>query len=316
MRPDLREGRLLLRQIGDLPQNLDRKVFEDHLLGLGIKSRFDRGPDGWAVWIYNEDHVDRARRELDDYLNRPDDARFLESAPAAAEARRREKALDRQFRRNDRDVAAAWSGPTFRRRPLTMLLVGFTIAVYVLQQGPGGVFDIEDWLGFYSWRAGDPAFRPHQGLTDVLDGQVWRLVTPIFLHFKVLGKPILHVLFNMMWLLALGTQIELARGTRRLLILILVSAALSNLAEYFYAAELLNRYPFFGGFSGVVYALFGYVWMKSEYEPEQGLGIDSRNLVLMLGWLVLCMTGALGPVANAAHLGGLAVGMGFGILRF
>lgn len=305
-----------MRQIGDLPPNLDPKILEDHLLSLGVKSRFDRRPDGCAVWIYNEDHVAQARRELDDFLSRPDDPRFRESAPAAEARRRREKDLERQFRKNDRDVAAQWSGSLFRRRPLTMLLVVFTIAVYVLQQGPGEAFDIEDWLGFYSWREGDPALRPHQGLTDILNGQVWRLVTPIFLHFNVLGKPILHVLFNLMWLIALGTPIELVRGTRRLLVLILVSAALSNLAEYFYSAEMLHKYPFFGGFSGVVYALFGYVWMKSEYEPEQGLGIDSRNLVLMLGWLVLCMTGALGPVANAAHLGGLAVGMGFGILRF
>ena len=33
------------------------------------------------------------------------------------------------------------------------------------------------------------------------------------------------------------------------------------------------------------------------------------NVVLMLGWLVVCMTGAFGPIANGAHLGGLIGGM-------
>lgn len=34
----------------------------------------------------------------------------------------------------------------------------------------------------------------------------------------------------------------------------------------------------------------------------------------MLGWLVLCMTGYLGPIANMAHLTGLLVGMGMGYI--
>jgi GlpG protein len=29
----------------------------------------------------------------------------------------------------------------------------------------------------------------------------------------------------------------------------------------------------------------------------------------MVGWLFLCMTGMLGPIANAAHVGGLVVGV-------
>jgi len=32
--------------------------------------------------------------------------------------------------------------------------------------------------------------------------------------------------------------------------------------------------------------------------------------------LVLCMTGWVGPIANAAHVVGLVVGVAFGVLRF
>lgn len=300
-----------MRQIGDLPQNLDPKVFEDHLLSLGVKSRFDRRPEGWAVWIYDEDHVDQARRELDDFLSRPDDPRFLESAPAAAEVRRREKALDRQFRKNDRDVASAWSGLQARRRPATVAIIAIAVVVFVLQQSRRFGPDVIDYLGFFSWTRGDPEFRAQHALTDVVDGQAWRLVTPIFLHFSLL-----HIFFNTWWTSVLGTAIERQRGTWRLVVLVLASAVVSNLTQIGYMEWFLHDAHLFGGLSGVVYALFGYVWMKGEYEPEQGLGIDSRNTMIMLAWLFICMTGAVGPVANAAHIGGLVAGATLGILRF
>ena len=36
----------------------------------------------------------------------------------------------------------------------------------------------------------------------------------------------------------------------------------------------------------------------------------------MMIWLVLCMTGMVGPIANAAHVMGLVVGIVFGLLGF
>lgn len=56
--------------------------------------------------------------------------------------------------------------------------------------------------------------------------------------------------------------------------------------------------------------------MMGELYPEEGLRMDSRNTVILLGWMVLCFTGFVGPIANAAHLGGLAVGMFLGWRRY
>jgi GlpG protein len=61
--------------------------------------------------------------------------------------------------------------------------------------------------------------------------------------------------------------------------------------------------------SGVVYALFGYVWMKGRFEPHLQMGVMPQTVTIMLVWLVACMTGLLGPIANAAHVAGLAAGL-------
>ena len=144
------------------------------------------------------------------------------------------------------------------------------------------------------------------GLAEVKGGQVWRLVTPIFLHFSLM-----HILFNMMALVDLGGLIEMRKGTLRLAGLVLGSAIVSNLAQYA-SGGWVN--PAFGGMSGVIYALFGYVWMKGRHEPAGGLYLSQRTATYMLFWLVFCMTGAVGNIANAAHVAGLAFGVVVGLV--
>ena len=56
--------------------------------------------------------------------------------------------------------------------------------------------------------------------------------------------------------------------------------------------------------------------MKGQYEPEQGMILHPNTITMMLFWLVLCMTGMVGHIANAAHVVGLLVGVAFGALRF
>jgi GlpG protein len=89
-------------------------------------------------------------------------------------------------------------------------------------------------------------------------------------------------------------------------------ALLSNLAQYAYSGTG------FGGMSGVDFGLFGYAWMKSEFDPEAGILMPQSSVAMMLFWLILCMTGLAGPIANAAHFVGLIVGilLGYGpVLR-
>jgi GlpG protein len=277
-----------------------------------MKTRFDEGADGWTVWIYNEDHVPRARDELQAFLNCPDDPRYGTAAGAAEEIRRKQRELDQQFRKNYREVSDQWSYPGLRRRPLTVILAAICVAVFLLQETPTKGAWVESILSF-STSYVDPQGREHgSGLSNILHGEVWRLLTPIFLHFGIM-----HLLFNVWALSSFGTLIEIRRGTLPLLALVLVSAVISNLGQYLYMERVDPGEPqLFGGISGVICALFGYIWMKGMYEPEQGMILHPNSVTVVLLWLALCMSGLLGPIANAAHVVGLVVGVTAGVLRF
>ncbi len=304
-------GERPLRQIGTLPRNLDSQIFGDHLLALGMKARFDEQPDGWLVWIYNEDQLARARAELEAYVRQPDDPRFGEGARTAEEVRRNEAELEKEYRKNFREVTDLWTGLRLRRRPLTLTLVIVSVLVFILEQTSLGL-RVQNALMITAVHADPQRGWIDDGLSRIFSGEVWRLVTPIFVHFGIM-----HILFNC-WAITLeGTMVEVSRGTLRLAVLVLVSAVLSNLGQYIYMdradPEALHL---FGGLSGVAYALFGYLWMKGQYEPEQGMILHPNTITTMLLWLVLCMTNLLGPIANAAHVVGLLVGVAFGALRF
>jgi GlpG protein len=132
-------------------------------------------------------------------------------------------------------------------------------------------------------------------------GQVWRLVTPILIHFSVL-----HIFFNMWWLRDLGAAIEFHRGSGRFALLVLAIAVASNVAQFRMSG------PAFGGMSGVVFGLFGYIWIKSRTQPESGFYVHPNTAFWVMVWFFLCMTGTVGAIANWAHGVGLIVGLVIG----
>ncbi len=188
--------------------------------------------------------------------------------------------------------------PSLPVGPLTAVLLGLSGAVAIYTKLGKADAAVEHFLitrGYVDASGGV--------LPEVMHGEVWRLLTPIFLHF---GVP--HILFNLLALKDLGSAIERGASTRLLLGLVIVSGVLSNLGQFAFAG------PFFGGMSGVVYALLGFVWMKAKFDPASGFHLSRQTVIMMIGWFFLCMTGALGHVANYAHGFGLGVGMIWGFV--
>ena len=130
-----------------------------------------------------------------------------------------------------------------------------------------------------------------------LASQPWRLFTPMLLHFSLL-----HILFNLLWWSDLGRLIERHQSGLQLILITLVTAAVSNVAQF------LDTGPRFGGLSGVVYGLLGYLWIYGKLNPDSGYALRREIVIFMLAWLVICFVGLSGIVANTAHLAGLVSG--------
>lgn len=134
-------------------------------------------------------------------------------------------------------------------------------------------------------------------------GQLWRLVTPIFIHFGLL-----HVLINCLWFWVLGARLEKMMGSLLWALFIIITGACSNLTQF-----LWSESPIFGGMSGVVFALVGFIGVRQYLAPHPLLNIPNAILWFMLATLVLGMTGIFnvfidGSIGNAAHVGGLIAG--------
>jgi GlpG protein len=138
---------------------------------------------------------------------------------------------------------------------------------------------------------------------SALASQPWRLFTPMLLHFSAL-----HIIFNLLWWSDLGRMIERFQSGLQLAWLTLVVAAISNLAQF------LDTGANFGGLSGVVYGLLGYLWLYGRTNPAAGYQLRKEIVILMLVWLVICYVGLAGFVANTAHLAGLISGCVLGVL--
>ncbi|EKT4466114.1 rhomboid family intramembrane serine protease [Pseudomonas putida] len=190
-----------------------------------------------------------------------------------------------------------------------------TAAILLLCLVVAGVTGLGDnlstigWFTFLEFRVQGEYlyFTPlAQGLAE---GQWWRLVSPMLLHFGVL-----HLAMNALWYWELGKRIELRQGPWMLLGLTLVFSLVSNLAQHYTSGPSL-----FGGLSGVLYGLLGHVWLYQWLVPNPLFSLPKGVLVMMLIWLLVCLTGVVGQlgfgqVANAAHVGGLLIGCLTGLL--
>ncbi len=147
---------------------------------------------------------------------------------------------------------------------------------------------------------------PFQGnASEIWRSEFWRLITPIFIHYGIL-----HLFFNMTCLKDAGTLLELKRGPLFFCVFIVVIGVLSNYIQYHVTGS-----PFFGGMSGVVYGLFGYIWMQGKYNRHFGAALSQGTVIMMVGWFFLCWTGLLGAIANWAHTAGLGFGVLWGYLE-
>ena len=296
-----------MRQVGSL-SNLDQaERFADFMRSEGTECSIDSVPDGYRVWVQDDDHVALAKQELPRFLADPNNKRYRDAAEIA-KARLKEKQLRREAAvENTVYVANSWNSSVAQQCPVTFGLIAILILVGILT----GLKPVHnDPFVSRLWISTDGSIQ------QILHGEIWRIISPIFLHFNLM-----HIVFNLLWTYQFGLQIEPRRGSSRFLSMVLVIAACSNLAQFwspnlaqvlFHGSGVSGRWlgnPWFGGMSGVVYGLFGYIWIKGRLDPSSGLGLPQQTVVMMLLWHVLCVVGVIPNVANWCHGIGLVTGM-------
>ena len=292
-----------MRLIGHLESEASARTFGDFLFVQGVESQieFIKG-EGWGIWINEEEQIAGASRLLTSFRENPDDPKYHTEATRAETLRAERAKSEEAWRnrlRNRRHLFRPLTGYGFG--PLTFAFIAISVAVFFRSRFGTDLVPIQS-LFISPFLVGDSYVPPDLSLPEIRHGQIWRLFTPMFIHFNAL-----HIFFNMLWLRDLGSMIEGRQSSWHLAILGLAVAAGSNLAQFY-----ITHYPTFGGMSGVVYGLLGYVWIRGKLDPASGLYLHRSTVTMMLIWLVACFTGVLGPIANYAHLAGLLMGMAWG----
>jgi GlpG protein len=292
-----------MRTIGNFATEDAAARFSAFLEVRGIENQFEAEDDGtFSLWIMEEDRVKEAAELLAKFRGHPDAPEFAKAASAAEKQRREQSKAEAARRATVADTARIGYEQHFQAAPyVTYALIVASVAVAIYSHLG------DDWHALRGLSMTEVhvegGFAIMPGLPEIRAGQIWRLITPIFIHFGPL-----HLVFNMMLLKDLGTFIESRFGGRYLVGLIIVTAVISNYAQYLWNG------PAFGGMSGVDYALFGFLWMRGKYDPASQWQLNKNTVYALIGWFVICVLGIIPNVANGAHGAGLAAGMAWGYL--
>ncbi|MBW3698576.1 rhomboid family intramembrane serine protease GlpG [Vibrio sp. T187] len=256
------------------------QAFIDYMASRQINVQMTpEGAGQFALWLTDSQNQVDVEAELKRFLAEPLHPRYQAASWEMAETRQNH---------------FSYQTPSFlsmlkaKAGPVTLGLMLICVVIFLLQQ-----------VGF-----GQAIFAAlHFPAVDGQQWQLWRWLSHAVLHFSAM-----HIAFNILWWWQLGGDIEKRLGGVKLLQIFVVSSALSGAGQYW--IEGAN----FGGLSGVVYALVGYLWVIGSKSPQLGLSIQKPIVGFMLVWLVLGYVQPFMAIANTAHLAGLVSGVALALL--
>jgi len=181
-----------------------------------------------------------------------------------------------------------------RRAPVTTVLLLCNVLIFIAMLSNGaGVWHTSSVVPL-AWGAN---FGP-----ATQDGQWWRLLSALFLHFGLI-----HLVLNMWALWDVGRLMEQLLGRWRYALLYLGSGVVGNLLSLVVQGNVAVS----GGASGAIFSLYGallvFLWRerhqvnRGEFRWFFGAATAFTVFALVMGQLVP-------GIDNAAHLGGLIAG--------
>jgi rhomboid protease GluP len=173
---------------------------------------------------------------------------------------------------------------------VTYVLIAVTVVIYLLQAGTQLLLGTDI-----------PAVLGMKINEYIMAGQLWRLLTPMFLHGSLL-----HIGFNMYALVVIGTGLERRFGHARFLLLYVLGSFGGNVLSF-----LLSASPSLGA-STSIFGLLG-AEMVFFYQNRKLFGAGARRaLQNVITVAAINFVIGLSPgIDNWGHLGGLLAGLVF-----
>jgi membrane associated rhomboid family serine protease len=192
----------------------------------------------------------------------------------------------------------------FRRTPVTLLVAAVAVAIELVC-----TFDpARREVYAEGWKLGM--------LSLVWSGELWRPFTTTLLH-----GGIIHVAFNVYGLLIFGRVLEPFFGSLRYLLVLALLACASTMPNF-----LVDNWstPLDGqigivGLSGVLYGLFGILWVGRDYRPAFQEVCTPEIIQMLIAGFFFCIALTylqIMPIGNVAHGAGCAVGLLYGHALF
>ncbi|MBE7433866.1 MAG: rhomboid family intramembrane serine protease [Anaerolineales bacterium] len=185
-------------------------------------------------------------------------------------------------------------GPAYVRMPslpptATYILIGFTVFVYVLQMLSAAL------MGDTSYGT-DIVTLLGARISEAIDsGQVWRLITPVFLHGSLM-----HIFFNMYALFSIGNLLERQFGHGRFLLLYFLGAFSGNVLSYLFTQ---------GWSVGASTAVFGLIAAEAIffYQNRELFGSHARAAISNAVFIIAInlFLGLAPNIDTWGHIGGL-----------
>lgn len=273
-----------MRKIGELVGLDKSERFVAFLKSQKIESEAREQEGSFGIWVYDEDLLAKADGMFEEFKQSPDAPRYTKSAlknslkppqpvspTYALKSKRIKNTKYLSSNANITDIPIVWS------------IIIICVVLRLVAQAP--------------------LFKPYvdyffQFNLKILDGQIWRLLTPIFLH-----GGLLHLFFNMFWVFDVGGDIEREEGKWFLGIFVVVTGTLCNTLQFLVSG------PYFEGISGVVYAMIGYAWMMTRFKYNSRYSMSDMMMGFMVAWIFVGLMFDDLRIANTQHITGMILGL-------
>ncbi len=328
-----------MRLIGATEGQKKVGTFAAWLLTQEIETKIETADDGKVeIWVKEEDHFKTALSQYEEFLKNPDDPKYSSAVGEASQILREREKKRREIQNKQMKVTRSSGGMGTPTGPMTKTVMILCLLVAIVtnfnldetqrEQGANRALQFVavdqpqslELVEAYQNDRDSLSLR----LASIQRGEIWRLVTPIFIHYGFI-----HFIFNMLWFLQFGRMIEGRYGTIWMAILVVAIAILSNFAQGVAPARMGGSPPYFpsgilissfGGLSGVVFGLFGFIVVKQYSDPRSGFFLPQMTVVILLGYMVFCMLPVavplVGQVANWCHVIGFLVGVVMAYLKY